>query len=338
MKTHFLIFLTLLSSIELYSQKENESRHHSSKPGSHAPIGIMADHTHNKGEWMFSYRYMHMNMEDLKRGSDDVPFASALENYMVTPIRMPMNMHMIGVMYAPTDKLTLALMSSYISKEMDHVTRMGGVFTTNSSGIGDTRIKGLYRLIHKETSKLHAEVGISIPTGSIQERDVIPVSAPNTVILPYPMQIGSGTWDGIIGLTYLFETEKFNFGLQGRSTLRTGTNDNNYRLGNQYEINGWTSYNINSWLSVSARLQGQSIETIKGANPALNPLMVITADTNNTGGELFNGVLGFNILLPNEIVKGLRFGLEFKNPLYQNLNGFQLKRKESFTLGVQYSL
>ncbi|MEL7113935.1 MAG: transporter, partial [Pseudomonadota bacterium] len=28
----------------------------------HAPIGVMADHRHKKGEWMFSYRYMYMDM------------------------------------------------------------------------------------------------------------------------------------------------------------------------------------------------------------------------------------------------------------------------------------
>lgn len=28
----------------------------------HAPIGVMGDHTHAAGEWMFSYRYMRMEM------------------------------------------------------------------------------------------------------------------------------------------------------------------------------------------------------------------------------------------------------------------------------------
>ena len=30
---------------------------------SHGPIGVMADHTHHKGEWMLSYRFMHMDMK-----------------------------------------------------------------------------------------------------------------------------------------------------------------------------------------------------------------------------------------------------------------------------------
>jgi hypothetical protein len=38
----------------------------------HAPIGIMADHYHEAGEFMFSYRYMSMSMEDNLIGGSSV--------------------------------------------------------------------------------------------------------------------------------------------------------------------------------------------------------------------------------------------------------------------------
>lgn len=338
MNRYLLLFPALLNTLLLFSQAEAQDSYHVSRPGSHAPIGLMGDHTHSKGEWMFSARYMYMNMEDLKQGSNDASFASALEVYGATPIRMSMEMQMLGVMYAPTSKLTLTLMSSYVSKEMDHITRMGGAFTTSSSGIGDTKLAGLYRLTHTDKTKLHAELGVYIPTGSINERDVNPVSAPNTAILPYPMQIGSGTWDLTVALTYLYETKKFNFGAQGRALLRTGTNSNGYRLGDQYDINGWAVYQINPWLGLSGRFQGLYLSEIEGANPDLNPLMVITADPDNSGGKYINGGLGINVLFPGKALKGLRLGLEVKHPLYQNLNGFQLKQRESIIAGIQYAI
>ena len=31
-------------------------------PATHAPIGVMGDHTHEQGEVMLSYRYMRMGM------------------------------------------------------------------------------------------------------------------------------------------------------------------------------------------------------------------------------------------------------------------------------------
>jgi len=337
MKKILIILISLLSLTPLIAQQVSENVN-SSRPSSHAPIGVMGDHTHDKGEWMFSYRFMQMNMENLKQGSNDVPFSSALQNYLVTPTRMPMRMQMLGVMYAPTNRLTIAIMLSYSLREMDHVTRMGGRFTTNSSGIGDSKIAGIYRLIHTKKSKLHVETGLFIPTGSIQNDDIIPASEPNSVILPYPMQIGSGTWDPTTALTYLLDLNKFGFGAQGRVLLRTGINENEYRLGNQYEITAWSSYNLTSWLGFSARLQAINIDQIKGENPALNPAVVITADTNNSGGEYLNGSLGLNILFPQEILSGLRLALEVKRPLYQNLNGFQLKQNNSMTIGIQYGL
>ena len=43
-----------------------------SRPDAHAPIGVMGDHTHDKGEWMLSYRYMYMNMTGNRVGTDSV--------------------------------------------------------------------------------------------------------------------------------------------------------------------------------------------------------------------------------------------------------------------------
>ena len=37
------------------------------RPDNHAPITVMGDHIHEKGELMFSYRYMHMSMKDNPR-------------------------------------------------------------------------------------------------------------------------------------------------------------------------------------------------------------------------------------------------------------------------------
>ena len=44
----------------------------SARPDGHAPISVMGDHMHAKGEWMLSYRYMSMEMEGLLKGSDSL--------------------------------------------------------------------------------------------------------------------------------------------------------------------------------------------------------------------------------------------------------------------------
>ncbi len=52
--------------------------------------------------------------------------------------------------------------------------------------------------------------------------------------LAYPMQLGSGTWDPEIGLTYLGQSSLLSWGWQANYKLRTGKNDNASRLGNTF--------------------------------------------------------------------------------------------------------
>ena len=339
--TKLLFAIAMMATLTISAQEttnDTSKKWTSGRPDGHAPISVMGDHMHNKGEWMFSYRYMYMNMEDLKRGSDDASFEDALADYMVTPTRMPMNMHMLGTMYAPSDKITLMAMVNVTSMEMDHLTRMGGTFTINSSSFGDTKLSGMYRIFDANRQLVHARLGLSIPTGSITEADVTPASAPNAVELPYPMQIGSGTWDPSLDLTYLVQGEVFSYGGQLSGVFRLGENDRQYTLGNRYAFNNWLGVRLSDWFSLEATLGYLSMGDINGSDPNLNPMMVITADTQNSGGNFLNSGLGFNIYVPDGALKDVRFGFEFGYPLYQNLNGIQLKNRETVTLGLQYSL
>ena len=339
MKYYFSI-IAMMAVIAFYAQEtsnDTNQKWSAGRPDGHAPIPVMGDHMHGKGEWMFSYRYMYMNMEDLKQGSDNATFEDALAQTMVTPTEMPMNMHMLGGMFAPSDNLTLMVMVNYLSMEMDHITRMGGTFTTEASGFGDVQLSGLFRFFNKKRQTMHGQVGISLPTGSITESDVTPASAPNEVELPYPMQVGSGTFDSNLAITYLGQADNISWGGQVRAIFRFGENDREFRYGNRQSVNGWFAYKATDWLSFSTRLEALNVGEIEGEDPNLNPLMVITADTANSGGSFLNAGLGFNIYVPKGALKNLRVGVEFASPLYQDVNGIQLKTQETFTLGTQYS-
>ncbi|MCF8713247.1 transporter [Joostella atrarenae] len=332
------MFVIFFMAITIAQAQEKTSKWTSGRPDGHAPISVMGDHTHSKGEWMFSYRYMYMDMEDLNRGSSDAQYSDALSQYMITPKSMPMNMHMLGVMYAPSNKLTLMAMINHTSQEMTLGNRMGGEFNTESSGFGDLKLSALYTFFNKNSQQLHAQVGISFPTGSIDETDVTPMSTPNETILPYPMQIGSGTYDANLGLTYLKQWEYLSFGSQIKGVFRFEENDNEYRLGNEYSINNWVAMPVNEWFSFSGRVKWAAIEKIDGTNPDLNPMMVVTADTANSGKTYAEAGIGFNLYAFKGSLKNLRFGFEAALPLYQNMNGIQLKNQETLTLGLQYSL
>jgi len=98
---------------------EGSSDHSHPLPEGHAPIGVMADHMHAAGEWMLSYRYMWMSMDDLQVGTDSITNAEAFgRGFSSVPTKMTMDMHMFGMMYGISDTFTLMLMTNYVQKEM----------------------------------------------------------------------------------------------------------------------------------------------------------------------------------------------------------------------------
>lgn len=186
---------------------------HEHQAAAHAPIGVMGEHVHNKGEWMTSYRYMRMDMDTHFNGFDEVTVSDVHNDFMIAPTDMSMEMHMLGVMYGVSDEITAMLMVPYVKKDMDHINRSGVTFSTQAKGIGDVKFSGLFLLndmlddwsAFSGESDLILNFGLSFPTGSINQRDDT-LAGPDEP-LPYPMQIGSGTYDLLPGLTYTAKRE-----------------------------------------------------------------------------------------------------------------------------------
>ena len=194
---------TVAGSVATSTEDDGENHHlNTHRPDSHAPIGVMGDHVHGAGEWMISLRAMNMHMDGNRDGRTRLSPAEVLaRGYMVTPTEMDMQMLMLGGMYAPSDELTLTLMIPYLRNSMDHVTAGNVRFRTESEGLGDIRVGGLYKFFDAGTQRVHANLAVSLPTGSITERDATPANP--SAKLPYPMQLGSGTVDLQPGLTWI---------------------------------------------------------------------------------------------------------------------------------------
>ena len=308
-----------------------------SRADAHAPLGVMGDHYHKKGEWMFSYRFMQMNMGGNRDGTNDLSTQQVFSRgFMVAPLKMETKMHMFGAMFAVSDKLTLMAMIPHVTKKMDHITMGGMRFTTRAEGVGDSKITALYSLVQKADKRIHLNLGLSLPTGSIDKRDDTPAMA--NAKLPYPMQLGSGTTDLIIGSTLMAQAESVSWGIQGLATIRTGENDNNYRLGHEFNATAWIAKNISHTSSVSFRMNYKRWNDIKGSDPDLNPNMVPTARTDLRAGDRIDALLGFNYYAKEGMLKGHRFSIEVGMPVYQDLDGPQLKAKSQILIGWQYAI
>lgn len=306
------------------------------RPDGHAPIGVTGDHVHHAGETMLSYRYMLMDMNGLQNDSHGLSTGNVLKSFKTTPTDMTMEMHMFGLMFAPGDTVTLMAMVPYTELSMNHLTRKGGKFQTNSSGLGDIRLTGLINAYNYGKHRFIINSGVSLPSGSINERDDTP--AAKDARLPYPMQLGSGTVDLLPGITYLGQADNFSWGAQGIATLHIGTNDNGYSKGDRFDSSLWGAIAPCKWMSASIRTAWNTWANIDGADAALNKTLVPTADPALRGGQQANLGFGLNFYVPEGPMKSLRLSSEFILPIYQDLQGPQLETDWTWIFGAQMSM
>lgn len=323
----------------------------------HAPIGVMGDHLHAKGEWMVSYRFMNMGMGGNLLGDEaisDDAIATRIPNRFfgmpgqpptlrIVPDTMTMDMHMVGMMYAPTDRVTLMAMLNWVEKDMNLTTYQGGMgtdvlgtFGTNTSGMADSSVSALVGLVDTPDHKLHAILGVSVPTGDLDETGQIltPMGMRPTVRLPYPMQLSSGSWDPITGLSYSgWSDNGFGWGAQWRSTWRIDDNDEGYRLGDEHRLTGWGSYALAPAASVSLRLEYLDRGNISGIDPQImGPVQ--TADPDRQGGQRLDLGVGLNLAGQGSLA-GWRLAFEYLLPIEQDLDGPQMETDDVFTIGLQ---
>jgi hypothetical protein len=307
----------------------------SDRPDSHAPFGVAMDHTHELGEFMFSYSFMYMKMNGLRIGTETVTAQEVLgQGYTAAPTDIKTQMHMFGAMLAPIENLTLMAMVPFAVKSMDHATG-SGAFTTESSGLADLTVAGMWKLEPADNQLVYFNLALSFPTGSTDKTDDTPMG--DDMRLPYPMQIGSGTFDVTPGLTYLGQASSISWGVQGLTKFRLGENDQGYRLGHRYTATSWGAYSINDWLSGSLRLDWTNQENVAGADSELDPDVVPTADPDLQGFNRWSAGFGVNTYFREGTFRGLRVNGEFVVPFYQDLDGPQLETDWYLIIGLQYS-
>ena len=351
------IVLFLGSLLFTNSVVANPHAHHAHEHTGDSPIGTMGDHNHEVGEWMLSYRFMRMSMEGSLQGDDSISadaIATTIPNIFfgmpmmpatlrVVPLDMKEEMHMLGAMYGLSEDVTLMFMLNYIDKTMDHLTYMGGmpttmtrgVFTTTTRGMGDSKASAIIKLRDSDSHKLYLNAGISIPTGSIDEQDRVltPMGTEPEMRLPYPMQLGSGTWDLEPGLTYTGVDGKLSWGAQGRAVIRIGENSEDYTLGDQLHLSGWGAFRLVDNISASIRVSYSDIGDIDGQDPEIMA-PVQTANPDNAGGERIDAAYGLSFRLEG----GQRIAVEYIDVIEQEVNGVQLEMTDMLVVGIQAPL
>ncbi len=364
MKFYFkpvLGLLILLSSIEFSFASKRDSILCSCNRDDYSPAGVMVGMRHLKGMWMFSYNYMNMQMQNNISGTSKVTDETILNNYLMSPVSMKMDMHMLMGMYGLSDRITLMAMLNYNSFDMkmnmlsashSH-TPAGGhnhsaapsteglnlmEMESKASGIGDAQLYALWSFFVRRGTILMASGGINIPVGSIRQKGVADDMMYPNMRLPYMMQNGSGTVDFYPGVTLLQRAKNFEGSVQATGTVRTYNNANGYRLGNKLMLNTWGAYQFLGSLSPSLRVDATFTETIHGEDNQLYRVMEPGATPENYGGTLVNGYVGLSYYFKKgAVVRNSRVLVEYGLPLYQHLNGIQQPQQSVLNAAWRYA-
>lgn len=317
------------------------------------PASIMGDHVHAKGKFMMSYNFVHMHMEGSRDGRRDLSTLDISGDYAnntgsgastlrVVPTEMDMDMHMMSAMYGVTGRLTMMVMGSYQEKSMDMVTyammnsdQELGRFTGRSQGFGDVKMAALYDLAPSNPYNVIGKIGVSLPVGSIDEETTMltPMNTYQSMRMAYGMQLGSGTYDIEPALTVTRQIGDYSYGGQYKAIVHTGRNSEGYSLGDKHVLSLFGGYQFNRWIGGTARLSAEHESQIDGADDQIfGPNQA--ADPHNYGGQRAELGLGAEIQMPQRYG---RASVEASLPLYQDLNGPQLKRDYGFTARYRFS-
>ncbi|MEQ1672025.1 MAG: transporter [Hyphomicrobium sp.] len=326
-------------------------------PEGHAPAGVMVDHMHKAGEFMVGYRYSYSRMAgDTLTGTDTAPEHDILhdacqnpkvaghEHCMMKQSKMTMQMHMLDLMYAPTNWLTFMVMPQWMTMDMtmspvedpmhmgeggEHGMHMGS-HAHGTDGFGDTTFGALIQLSDGPGYHLHTGLMFSAPTGSTSEK------GSSGALTHYMMQLGSGTWDFLPSLTYTGRADRFSWGGQVSGIIRMeDENNRGYALGNVFQATAWGSYRLTDWLSASLRVlhtkQGEITGTLDHTGTGMSPPDL----PSNYGGRFWDVGFGLNMVVPEGALKGHRLSVEWAEPVRDDVNGFQQERDG--TLYVNWS-
>jgi Protein of unknown function (DUF3570) len=399
---------------------EHESHH----GHANVPAGVMFAHVLDKtGDMMLGYRYQRSQQAgDLLRGDKTVsnqlvnqvgcPGASRIDVQTsinsfdgpctLLPKEMTMSMHMLELMYAPADWMTLMLMPQWMDMDMDlyqyyidpnsitHIHNHAG-HKHETGGIGDTGLYALVKLFDHPNHHIHANMGFTAPTGDVGNRLKYGTKYLNGGLVHYGMQLGSGTWDFKPSLTYLGSAGEWSWGAQLAGTKRMESkNSSGYALGDMFEGSVWGGYDITHWLSGTVRVAYTWQGAIHGKYPrssyldyalescdkaaytstndpdgdgipngpdifdqaSYNQCLASIEDAKRTndandrpspmdfpknyGGQYVDMGFGLSATVPSGSLAGNKLSFEWLQPVYTQVNGYQLDRDGALSFTWSY--
>jgi hypothetical protein len=203
----------------------------------------------------------------------------------------------------------------------------GGHHEHATGGLGDISVGALVRLLSTPAHELHLGLALSLPTGSVNQK------GSSGELLDYGMQPGSGTWDVQPGLTYNGSYRRWFWGAQVGGVVRLQEeNRSGYALGDLLQTSAWLGYGFNDWVAASLRGVYTVQGGIEGRYNAPSMQMGPMDFPSNYGGRFADVGVGLSFAVPGRKAAGDRIGIEWLEPVGDDVNGYQLERAGSLSV------
>lgn len=271
--------------------------------------------------WQFDYRYSDVHFEGYRNGSEplsveDVLFrpgeARTTTNFPVVPTKMGQRVHLVDVSHDVAPGWRISARVPWVQQRSTHVSIVPGfdTFSLETSGFGDISllVTRMSKAPADRTSSVAA--GVTLPTGSIEKRGQTP-RGPGLTIVPYSMQIGSGTTDLLAGLSHggsnahLGRLGQASWVVSTQARLRMGSNGRGYRLGHQ--LTNELQVGVRPWARVwpLAGLTWSMTGRIVGEDPSMTipgpfPYPAPVTNPSLYGGTVVNARVGVEIPLSTQ--------------------------------------
>ena len=228
--------------------------------------------------------------------------------------------------YGFTERITGTVVVPYLDKSMRLTTSSGQRVTRDTNGLADMRTLLKYRVYTKDTPNLTHRLGLfgglEWPTGDDNDKDSLGT-------LPQPLQLGSGSWDPILGVVWT--TQKLGWELDADLGYKVNTKANDFEFGDQ----------IFSNISYQHRLFPRELpeEGVPSFIYGVIELNASYAAKNKVGGVDDDDSGGFALYLSPGVQWAstswiVEAGIQI--PIVQDFNGDALEADYAATLGVRY--
>jgi len=307
-------------------------------------------------KWSVTHRFLQFNFDGNYDGTRKVPLSEVLwsgvpaertsENFPIVPVIICQKAYVTSLSYNASERWSWNLLIPYIVQETDHVANdaLPGIgpefarFIIRSEGVGDITINPSFVAYNRDGHNITLHTGLSLPIGSITEHGDSPAPGVSNQ-LPYTMQVGSGTFDYLPGITYVHSAGRTQWGAQALATVRLGRNSRGYALGNRLSLSTWVRMRVVDWLEPSLTVSAQAWGRIDGVDQDFTQFVggffpATVTDPSNFGGEKITVTGGLRFTGQGKFAEQ-SLGVSFGAPVYQRLDGPQ--PREVWRMGFSWS-